>query len=202
MLSPLKVWEASPTGPGEHAVVFEDDVHLVEDFRLFVARLRLAPDALCVHRLETFRARVTLDRHPSYRVGHRAAYKLSTNHGGAAAYLLNRHTARHLLRYRERLRHLPDVELFDPRRRQVGPLLTYQWTPAPCIQDFLMVQQPVAQGFGSNLDHDRSDRRAGILRQPARLTRRLKAIGRPLYTAAYSLVLAPRGLQRVDVHYG
>jgi glycosyl transferase family 25 len=202
LLSHLRVWRAIASGPSEHAVVFEDDVHLVPDFRIFVDRLRLSPDELCVHRLETFRARVTLDRFPAYRVGHRAAYRLNTNHGGAAAYVLNRRTARHLLSFREQLAHLPDVELFDPTRRAVGPLITYQWTPAPCIQDFLMVRTPHGQGFGSNLDHDRSDRRAGVLLHPSRLNRRLKALARPMYTAAYSFLLAPRGLQRVDVHFG
>ncbi|MET0341070.1 MAG: glycosyltransferase family 25 protein [Polyangiales bacterium] len=202
LLSHLRVWQAIAEGDSDHAVVFEDDVHLAEDFRLFVERLRLSREALCVHRLETFRARVTLDRHATFRVGHRAAYRLNTNHGGAAAYLLNRRTARHLLQFRERLCHLPDVELFDPERRAVGALLTYQWTPAPCIQDFLVPRTAASQGFGSNLDHDRSDRRAGVLRADSRLNRRLKAIARPMYTAAYSLMLAPRGLQRVDVHFG
>lgn len=202
LLSHLRVWEQIAQGSSEHAVVFEDDIHLVEDFHLFVERLRLPPDALCVHRLETFRARVTLDRRASFRVGHRAAYRLSTNHGGAAAYLLNRRTARHLLQFRQHLCHLPDVELFDPIRRQVGPLVTYQWMPAPCIQDFLVTHERVMQGFGSNLHDERSDRRAGILRKSTWLTRQIKTYGRPMYTAAYSLLLAPRGLQRVDVHYG
>ena len=202
LLSHLRVWRLIAEGAADHAVVFEDDVHLAHDFRLFIDRLKLGASELCVHRLETFRARVTLERAPAFRVGHRAAYRLNTNHGGAAAYVLNRRTARHLLTFRTQLRHLPDIELFDPARRAVGPLVTYQWTPAPCIQDFLLVRTPESQGFGSNLDHDRSDRRAGLLQHPSKLNRRLKELARPVYTAAYSLVLAPRGLQRVDVRFG
>lgn len=202
LLSHIRVWRAIAAGVVAHALVLEDDVHLAPDFADFLTALPLDPSWLGVHRLETFCARVTLRREPIFTIAHRRAHRLETNHGGAAAYVLNQHTARHLLTFVDAFQHLPDVELFDPVRRQVTGLTTYQWTPAPCIQDFLFTTVAKRQGFGSNLDHDRSDRRAGVLLRPSKMKRRAKALVRPLYTALYSLALMPRGCQRVDVRFG
>lgn len=202
LLSHVRVWRAIAEGSVPHGLVLEDDVHFAPDLRAFLSGLTLDTESLCVHRLETFRARVTLSRRATFRIGHRRAFRLDTNHGGAAAYILNQRTARHLLRFHDELQHLPDVELFDPARRCVTDLTTYQWTPAPCIQDFLFAVTHARQGFGSNLDHDRSDRRAGILHRPSKWQRQLKALFRPVYTALYSLALLPRGRQRVDVQFG
>ena len=202
LLSHLRVWRAVASGPSAHALVLEDDVHLAADFESFLSSLPLDPTLQGVHRLETFCARVTLLRQPDFTVGHRRAYRLETNHGGAAAYILNQRTARHLLTFCDKLQHLPDVELFDPARRQVTNMTTYQWMPAPCIQDFLFATPTAREGFGSNLDHDRADRRAGVLLRPSKMKRRAKALVRPLYTALYSLALLPRGRQRVDVRFG
>jgi glycosyl transferase family 25 len=202
VLSHVRLWERIVREPAPFALVLEDDVHFARDFGNFVRHLHLDANDLEIHRLETFLARVTTQRTPSQRIGHRRAFKLLTNHGGAAAYVLNRRTAAHLLKAVDCVVHPPDIALFDPERRAVHDVSIYQWTPAPCIQDMLVKGAGTRQRFASHLAPDRYDVRAGILKTEHGLAAAIKQAARPIYTAIYAAALAPVSKTRQLVAFG
>jgi len=198
LLSHMGVWRTLAAGEKEFGLVLEDDVHFASDFSDFLGNLRLDADEFCVHRLETFLPRVTLKRRPAFRSGKRRAFELLTNHGGAAAYILNRSTARRLLEMSNQFSFAADIELFDPERRSARQMKIYQWIPAPCIQDMHLPEHQ-RQMFTSVILH-RQDRDIGILRD--KKTDTFKDALRPAYTFLYDLVLMPSGRARRFVPFG
>ena len=191
LLSHIGVWRGIATGPAEGALILEDDIHLSADFPRFWQSLALDPSEICIHRLETLLARVTVERTASFRCGSRRAHKLLSNHGGGAAYILNRATARELLMRVDLFQNNVDVELFDPARGAASSIATYQWIPALCIQDDFMGIG--AKGCASNI-LERADIDSGVYTNARREP--FKDALRPLYTMAYDLVLAPFGRSR------
>jgi glycosyl transferase, family 25 len=202
LLSHIKAWRLITQGAGQHGLVLEDDIHVSEDFGDLISGLSLDPKEFCVHKLETFRANVTLMRRPAYTVRNRKAYKLATNHGGAGAYILSKETASHLLDYIELFDEAVDIELFEPNRRKFNNLTIYQWIPAPCIQDFLVGEPQHKKSFASNIGKDRADQRSQFIGKPrSKLTWICKARLRTLYTKLYSAWLFPRGQMRKRIQF-
>ena len=195
LLSHIKVWDLFLKDEVEYALILEDDVHFVADFSSFLTEAikHVKSNEIAVHRLETFNARITMERKVVGRSNSRECRRLITNHGGAAAYILNRAAARHLLGARESMQHLPDTEMFDPVRRHVKGLKVYQWLPAPCIQD-MHHSSPI--GLTSSLTGSRSDDLNGLTRKPSGFVGYLKKLGRPAYTFFYDLALWPKGRTR------
>ncbi len=201
LLSHIKTWQTFLQSGADYALIFEDDIHAQPDLEKFLGQLwdTIDPDEPCVHRLETFNARITLVREAKAQIGHRWCAELLSNHAGTAAYVLTRKSAQLMLTYKDRLRHLPDTEMFDPERRAVEGLTVFQWLPAPCIQDMLRGEKV---GLTSNLASSRSDTRNGIGRPQHPAIDRLKAIFRPLYTRLYDLAIWPKGQTRKAAKYG
>ena len=200
-LSHITVWKKIAAGDAAFGLVFEDDVIFAENFADFLrgAVQAIDPNALQIHRFETFLARVTLRRQVQHQVGVRRAYVLESNHGGTAAYLLNKKTAAHLIEISDRFSNAVDIDLFDPQRRTATDVQVLQWLPAPCVQD---MQNGYTLGFTSNVLGDRADERDGVLFKEGRLTEQVKAALRPAYTALYSAVLFPSGRWRTPVPFG
>jgi len=196
LLSHIEVWRAIAGGPDEAALILEDDVHLSPDFPVFWKTLSIDLDEICIHRLETFLARVTLERAPAFQAHARRAHKLLTNHAGGAAYVLNKATAKTLLTLIDRFQNNVDVELFDPERGAARAVTTYQWMPALCIQDQRVGRG--AKGFASNIP-ERADIDSGLYEDNRREP--LKDRLRPIYTMAYDWALAPFGRARRFVPY-
>lgn len=200
LLSHIKTWNVFLRSEVTYALILEDDLHFGQDFREYLQALpqALDPNEICVHRLETFCARITVERTPKARIAKRSCHELHSNHGGAAAYVLNKPTAAFLLSLKDRMRHLPDTEMFDPGRRAADELTVYQWLPAPCLQDMLH-EQPI--GLKSALSGDRSDIRNRIFETPGAKMALLKDIFRPIYTFLYDLSLWPRGRSRKSARF-
>lgn len=198
LLSHLGVWRTLAAGDREFGLILEDDVHFAPDFGGFLGKLRPDPEEFCIHRLETFLPRVTLTRRPAFRSGRRSAFELLSNHGGAAAYVLNRLTARRLAETSPRFSFAADIELFDPERRSARDLKIYQWIPAPCIQDMHLPEQKRQMFSSANLD--RQDKDIGVLRD--KKIESLKGFLRPIYTFLYDLALIPSGRARRFIPFG
>jgi glycosyl transferase, family 25 len=203
ILSHANVWRLIAQADGEHGLVLEDDIHVSDDFGDLIRSMSLDAKEFCVHKLETFRANVTLTRRPTYTARNRSAHKLVTNHGGAGAYILNKGTASRLLNYIDLFDEAIDIELFEPNRRKITNLTIYQWVPAPCIQDFLVREPKCKKSFVSNIGKDRSDVRLHYIGK--RLPKHkivLKSQLRTLYTKFYSAWLLPCGRMRRRIDFG
>ena len=190
LLSHISVWKLIADGDTDLGLVLEDDVIFADDFARFLdaASQTIDPTALQIHRFETFMARVTLRRQALHQVGTRRAYVLESNHGGTAAYLLNKKTAAYLVSLSDQFSNAVDIDLFDPQRRQATDIQVLQWLPAPCVQD---MQSGFTLGFKSNVVGDRADERDGVVLKNGGLTEQIKNALRPTYTALYSAALFP-----------
>lgn len=200
LLSHIAVWLKVAEGSAAFGLIFEDDVHIAPDFSEFLsaAASQISSTRIELHRLETFLARVTMERTPRHTVGNRSAHALETNHGGTAAYVINRPTALHLLTFVDQFKHAIDIELFDPTRRTTAGIDILQWVPAPCLQD---MKHDHALGFQSNVVAQRADARDGLTRKKGPADQ-IKNIFRPAYTALYSAALWPSGRWRAQVPFG
>ena len=201
LLSHAKAWRLIAQGEAEHGLVLEDDIHVSDDFGDLIRSMSLDAEEFCIHKLETFRATVTLVRRPAYTVRNRRAHRVETNHGGAGDYILNRKTAAHLLDYVDLFDEAIDIELFEPNRRKINNLTIYQWVPAPCIQDFLVKEPECKKSFVSNIGKDRSDVRLYSVKRSPKYTAILKPRLRTLYTRLYSAWLLPGGRMRRKVDF-
>jgi glycosyl transferase, family 25 len=202
LLSHANAWRLIAQADGEHGLVLEDDIHVCDDFADLIRSMSLDPKEFCVHKLETFRANVTLARQPTYAARNRKAHKLETNHGGAGAYILSKATASHLLSYVDSFDEAMDIELFDPNRRTIKNLTIYQWIPAPCIQDFLVGDSKCKKSFVSNIGRDRYDVRLYSGKRSQKYKKVLKSRLRTLYTKLYSAWLLPSGRMRTRIDFG
>ena len=201
LLSHAKAWRLIAKADAEHGLVLEDDVHVSDDFGDLVRSLSLDPEELCIHKMETNGANVTLTRQPAYTVGSRSAHKLETNHSAAGAYILNKRTASHLLDYVAIFAEPVDTELFDPGRRKIKNLTIYQWVPAACIQDCFVEGSKKKKSFVSSIGIDRGDRRLHSVKGPQKYKELLKSRLRPLYTKLYSLLLIQSGRVRTRIEF-
>jgi glycosyl transferase, family 25 len=201
LLSHQNAWRLIAQADGEYGLVLEDDIHLSDDFSDFIHNISLDPQEFCVHKLETFRANVTLTRKPSYTVRGRRAFKLETNHGGSGAYIVSKGTASRLLNYLDLFHEAMDIELFDPNRRTIKELTIHQWVPAPCIQDFLLRESKSKQNFASNMGVNRADRTIFARYRSQKLRRFIRSRLRKFYTKLYSLWLWPNGRMRRHIEF-
>ena len=205
MLSHIELWKEVATRDDELALILEDDVHVSEDFNAFLAALRISSSEVCIHRLETFLARVTMRRSVAYTSGPRTAKQLLSHHGGTGAYIINRPTALTLLQLSPDFRHSVDIEMFDPRRG-VGPaaIKLYQWLPAPCIQDMLIPRldaesHGIRRGFVTHLPERMDFER---IAKKSRRKEALKRALRPAVTFAQDAALRFAGRTRRYVAFG
>jgi glycosyl transferase family 25 len=202
LLSHANAWRLIAQADGEHGLVLEDDIHVSDDFAELIRSMSLDPKEFCVHKLETFRANVTLTRQPAYTARNRSAHKLETHHGGSGAYILSKGTALNLLNCIDLFDEAMDIELFDPNRRTINNLTIYQWVPAPCIQDFLVREPKCKKSFVSNIGKDRSDQRSHFIgKRVPKHTKVLKDRLRTLYTKLYSAWLLPTGRMRRRIDF-
>jgi len=203
LLSHANAWRLITEADAEHGLVLEDDVHFSDDFGDFVRSLSLDPKELCIHKIETSYANVTLTRQPAYTVGNRRAHKLETNHSAAGAYILNKRTASYLLDYVAVFAEPVDTELFDPGRRKIKNVTIYQWVPAPCIQDCFLWRPGFDSniGFVSNIGLDRADRRSYAVQGAQKYKDLLKTRLRPLYRKLCSAWLLQSGRMRTRIDF-
>jgi glycosyl transferase family 25 len=201
LLSHIHVWRRFLNSSAQFAVVLEDDLHFSADFGDFIRKIELSTSEICIHKIETFLARATLQRAPKASVAQRAAFELMSAHGGSAAYIINRPAASYLLAHASEFRNPVDWELFDPDKRCASHLKVYQWLPAPTHQDFILGHKAVLSS-PSSIGRDRSfmpvqkdDVLSGVVDA-------IKSALRPAYTAFYSAWLWRKGQRRARIRFG
>jgi len=189
MLSHIKAWKMAAASKNEFSLILEDDIHFCSGFNDFISDFNRVVDSgeIVIHKIETMLATVTLDRGPKYQSGRFRAYNLISDHGGTAAYIINRPTAKWLLQQKDKLRLPVDLELFDPDRRNIPQVDVYQWISPLCIQDELLDGR-----FTSNIvERFECIEDTSTLR--GRVVYYLKSLFRPIYVWFYSLLLLPGG---------
>lgn len=203
LLSHIGVWRLIAEGPADFGVILEDDVHIAQDFSEFLRVFPGDPNELAVHKIETFRASITMARDIAYHAGVRVARALFSNHGGSAAYIISRRLAKELLRHADSFCYAMDTELFEIERRSFSGYPAYQWVPAPCVQDFLLDDESSSQELSSAFEtlgrYDLTNL------EPSRFltyTEPFRRVLRKPYRTLYSLCLLPRGRIRTEVPYG
>jgi len=201
LMSHINAWRLIAQADDEHGLVLEDDVHVSDDFGSLIRSMSLDPNEFCVHKLETFRANVTLTRQPTYTARGRRAFKLETHHGGTGAYILSKQTASFFLKYIDLFHEAIDIELFHPNRRTIKDLTIHQWIPAPCVQDFLLGDAKGSKRFASNIGRDRADMRFSSTNRSRNLARFFKSRLRRFYTLLYSLSMLPNGRMRKRIPF-
>lgn len=204
LLSHAACWRRLLASDAAVAVVREDDLHMAGDFATVLQALDVRGDVPAVYRFETMGATVTADARPMQRLAKRRVFEIHTNHGGTAAYALNRAAAALLLEALPGMTHAVDIEMFSPERRLFDGPRIYQIAPAPCIQDmFLPPSRQVLCG-DSGIGAQRADR---LVFAPAGdgLTARLRGQARdalrPLYRMLHTLWMLPSGRRRLRVRY-
>lgn len=199
MLSHIAAWRTIAENDDPFGVVIEDDVHFAQDFSEFLDAFAdvIGKDEWAIHRLEAVPdARATAIRAPKYQVGKRRAYALETLVGCTGAYAINRATAQRLLDCAPAMRRPIDLEMFDPNSRAISGVTSYQWTPAPCIQD-MHVAKRQASGFATSISHIGEEQKID-----SALVREFKSLIRPAYTQLYSFALSFSGRRRLQPRFG
>lgn len=202
MLSHIMIWKSLLDSEAQFALVLEDDVHTQPDLASFLNSIPdlISAEEKCIHRLETFGARVTMQRAEAYRIGQRCGNRLLTNHGGTAAYIVNRATAEALFSSIEKFCNAIDIEMFDPTRRSLKDVDVIQWNPAPCIQD--MILNGHRTQFKSVIHDQRTDERIEAEEREFAVVKQLKNTFRPVFTLAYDLAVWPKGKTRKLIKFG
>jgi glycosyl transferase family 25 len=201
LLSHVKCWGLFLQSGAETALVCEDDIHFSPNFLECVATLRVPLNEICLIRLETFLATVTVVRRPVQKEKKYCVFTMLTSHGGSGIYAINRATANYLMGVYRRMRHAIDTELFAPDRRSIPPFIVYQVIPAPCAQDNILAGPTGESLFQSGIGNDRQDMRLGIGSSDQSAVEIAKGLLRPAYRLLFSLVLGLSGKRRIKVRY-
>jgi glycosyl transferase family 25 len=159
-------WQRLVDSGEDRALILEDDLLLSPRLPAFLKRPEALPDNADIVRLETRGEEVHLSlrtvRSPS-GVGLR---ELRTGQNGAAAYILGRTAAMHLLSSDDSGRRPVDFHLFGLAAIRHGGLLVYQCDPALCIQGDVAHSGAVPETMRSDLEPERARarerRRAGL----------------------------------------
>ncbi|MBX2812513.1 MAG: glycosyltransferase family 25 protein [Myxococcales bacterium] len=200
LLSHIEAWKRIVEDNVSFGLIFEDDVHISDDFGDFIGQveLRICTESIEVHRIEWRRANITIRREIAYTAADRFAHVLESSLCGSGAYIINRPTARYLLAQVNKFRWPIDVELFNVKLRSIGYLKILQWMPALCVQDCLVEDESLSRlGFESNIGSER----VSTGKYDSNLVAGLKNLLRPAYTRAWSLAIMPTGRMRVPVSY-
>ena len=195
-LSHRQCWVNLLNSTSEYGLVLEDDVHLSSDFQKILESIEqystVTGEHPAVVKLETFYATVTAELTQLKLTDRRHMSKLLSNHGGAAAYVLNRATAAHLVAQFGGFERAVDFELFHPELRADHNLTAYQVLPACVIQDHKMPQPRFASGIPQRLEN---------ATKPHKLILVFKSLIKPAYLLFYNAYLHTKGRRRVRVGY-
>jgi glycosyl transferase family 25 len=179
ILSHRKVWRTFLTSAAEHAVVFEDDVHLGRDFKSTL-HLDWSRWDFDVVKFETLFHKAWHSRRGE-PAGARRLHRLGAEHLGAAAYLITRAGARKMLAGTRALAEPLDHTLFG-RRAIVGKEIKgLQLVPAIAVQDTMHPDAAAPRALTSTLHEDDRKRLAARTRgEKPRGLERLKREARRL----------------------
>lgn len=138
-LSHIKLWHLAVEKNLEYIAIFEDDVHLGEDFGVLMADNKWLED-IDVLKLEKFRARVELSfTSRSLENSDRKVYQMLGKNLGCGGYVLSLDGAKYLISYIEKL---PKLDVIDAivfnQRKYAKSIAIHQLRPAVVIQDSVL----------------------------------------------------------------
>jgi glycosyl transferase, family 25 len=176
-LSHRNVWQHLLTSGASFACVLEDDVFLSPDFPQFVGQEGWIPPDADLVKIEAFsRRKLLLGREAAQYRGRSVRRLLSTNLG-TAGYVVSAKGAEKLLAQTEILSRPIDHILFDDLLGD-DTYQIYQLSPAICIQEMRLIENPAEAQFISATQRGKQNR----LTASEKLTRELK---RPLVNSQH-----------------
>lgn len=155
-----------------YAAIFEDDLHLADDAATLFANGDWVPDQADIVKVETMRQPTRMDKRPIAALGARKLYRLAGKHIGAGGYVVTRKGAEKLLKMSETFCNPVDHFLFDPELPWASSFVTFQLSPAICMQDFFLKEPAAVLGLGSDLHAERSRERLSLRQKLWRETKR------------------------------
>ena len=191
--SHVSAWRTFLSTDKEECMIAEDDILLCRNFDMIWNNLEIPEDTFAIWKLETVNATCTIQRRCECEYDGFSFHQLYTEHSGAAAYIINRKTAKFLLSVANDFRAIIDEELFDPIVRSVPMCRTYQAVPALCIQD--SKNQNSTTTFHSLIGPGRNPDGNSMINQ---LRRKYLS---PFVTAVVSCLISYQGLRRVKVKH-
>ena len=179
LLSHQEAWRTIGAGTEPWGCVFEDDVHLAPAMAHLLAGDTLLPAEPDIIRFETTRQGVRLGRRTGTWACEDDTFSFAPITGpawGAAAYAIKREIAQWLAGLPPWLCRPTDSLLFDKPISIADEIVTWQMSPAPCVQDKYHPHATDRLGFDSETEDV-------ALRLPGRFDRqreRLRSVGRRL----------------------
>lgn len=148
--SHFEVWRIIASGKQEYAAVFEDDVYLSPETKIFLEDISGA-DVPDIVKLETYLHFIYLGRQRLKVANTFQIRPLVSMHFGSAAYLIRRSTASKLISLISRFDLPVDWALFEGKGRVSHLLDVHQAVPALAVQGMLVnADDPL---FSSNIAH-------------------------------------------------
>jgi len=200
-LSHIGLWKKMLSENINTALILEDDIHLGESFQKIIDTIDFPSDTLTIFRLETMFASLNIEKTYHQKIGNIQIHKIFSNHAGSAGYIINKKTAKHLLKQTNLLVEAIDTELFDPTRTSLNMPTIYQCIPGVVLQDKCLPQAQQNPELTSVINDNRQDKIDGIIDNQSNLRKKIKNFGRPLYLKLYSLMLYPKNKVRVQIAF-
>lgn len=191
--SHVSAWRTFLSTDNEECMIAEDDILLCRNFDTIWNNLDIPDDSFAIWKIETMNATCTIQRRCERQYNGFSFHQLHSGHAGAAAYIINRKTAKFLLSVANDFRAIIDNELFDPILCNVPMCRTYQAIPALCIQD--SENSNSSTTFHSIIGPGRNPDASSKINQ---LRRKYLS---PLVTALVSCLISYQGLRRVKVKH-
>lgn len=114
LLSHKKCWELFSESSSQYCAIFEDDIHLSDDLKIFLESLEEAQPHFEVLKIETARKKILIGRKNLFSVLSRNCQRIGSYHVGAAGYVLHRDFLTALSRFKKIADTIPvDEFLFE-----------------------------------------------------------------------------------------
>ncbi|KQZ54583.1 hypothetical protein ASD54_04435 [Rhizobium sp. Root149] len=184
LLSQRQAWQ-NTVEQDKPCVVLEDDVHIADSARHWLAHTDWLPADADIVKFETTLRPVSVDRQAiNVGSGLRLA-RLRSGHLGLAGYIITPKAALRLLKAIGQSAHAVDHLVFDPVSPLFDELVIYQTLPALCIQDQFLPSHQV--GLGGEIE------RAWAVEKKKQKRTLLQKLGREVQRLASQAAFAWRG---------
>ncbi|MCK0196851.1 glycosyltransferase family 25 protein [Ancylobacter sp. 6x-1] len=188
--SHYECWQRIAAGEDPYGAIFEDDVVFAQGAAALLADDGWIPAGTDGVKIETMFQQALIDRHAVPLPGGFSLARLLHEHYGAAAYILSRDFAVHLVAHFATPTMPNDHVVFGPEAGFLETRRILQLTPAVAIQERLL-EKPTPDEAGSLLEIERMG--AGAVSARKGLRRVLRNLSRPVEELVRRLQGRPRG---------
>lgn len=187
LMSHQAIWRRLVASGEPHAIVLEDDLHLMPGFAELARETAWVPSDAHAVKLDSYFQTVLLGP-PRPVAGNRTLARLYSRHESSAAYLVTRAGAELYLRLTTPPRLPADYSIFPANPRRLG-LMIYQLAPAAAVQDHLLPREKGGQIFTTAMGGGRAERTRPtpserIAREAGRFVAQGAALAERAYVAA------------------